>query len=84
MDADTLSTYLAARVQISRTSVAVLIQADRDLDYGPWRTSSRPAAPPASRKSAWPRGRAWANARRLAAPPSPGATLSVYFVIEIP
>jgi biopolymer transport protein TolR len=34
-DADTLSTYLAARVQTSRTSIAVLIQADRDLDYGP-------------------------------------------------
>jgi biopolymer transport protein ExbD len=35
MDPDTLSTYLAARVQTSRTSVAVLVQADRDMDYGP-------------------------------------------------
>ena len=35
MDADRLSTYLAARVQTSRTAVAVLIQADRDMDYGP-------------------------------------------------
>jgi biopolymer transport protein TolR len=35
MDADTLRTYLEARVQTSRTVVAVLIQADRDLDYGP-------------------------------------------------
>jgi len=34
MDPDTLSTYLAARVQTSRTSVAVLVQADRDMDYG--------------------------------------------------
>ena len=35
MDAETLSTYLAARVQTSRASVAVLVQADRDMDYGP-------------------------------------------------
>ena len=35
MDTDALRTYLEARVQSSRTSVAVLIQADRDLDYGP-------------------------------------------------
>ena len=35
MDIDTLSTYLAARVQGSRTSVYVLVQADRDMDYGP-------------------------------------------------
>jgi len=33
MDPDTLSTYLSARVQTSPTSVAVLVQADRDLDY---------------------------------------------------
>ena len=35
MDAETLSTYLAARVQTSRTSVAVFVQADRDMDYAP-------------------------------------------------
>jgi biopolymer transport protein TolR len=35
MDAETLSTYLAARVQTSPTSITVLVQADRDLDYGP-------------------------------------------------
>jgi biopolymer transport protein ExbD len=35
MDVETLSTYLAARVQTSRTSVAVLVQADRELDYAP-------------------------------------------------
>ena len=35
MDPDTLSTYLAARVQTSRTSIAVLVQADRDMDYAP-------------------------------------------------
>ena len=35
MDPDTLSTYLAARVQTTRTSVAVLVQADRDMDYAP-------------------------------------------------
>jgi len=35
MDLEALSTYLAARVQTSRTSLAVLIQADRDMDYGP-------------------------------------------------
>lgn len=35
MDADTLSAYLAARVQTARTSITVLIQADRGLDYGP-------------------------------------------------
>jgi biopolymer transport protein TolR len=35
MDADALRAYLEARVQTSRTSVAVLIQADRDMDYGP-------------------------------------------------
>ena len=34
MDVETLSTYLAARVQTSRTSIAVLVQADRDIDYG--------------------------------------------------
>jgi biopolymer transport protein TolR len=34
MDAETLGTYLAARVQTSRTAVAVLVQADRDMDYG--------------------------------------------------
>jgi biopolymer transport protein TolR len=34
MDPDMLSTYLTARVQTSRTSVAVLVQADRDMDYG--------------------------------------------------
>jgi biopolymer transport protein TolR len=34
MDLEALSTYLAARVQTSRTSLAVLIQADRDMDYG--------------------------------------------------
>jgi biopolymer transport protein TolR len=35
MDAETLSTYLAARVQTSRPAVAVLVQADRDMDYAP-------------------------------------------------
>ena len=35
MDVDGLSTYLAARVQTSRTSVSVLVQADRDMDYAP-------------------------------------------------
>jgi biopolymer transport protein ExbD len=35
MDPETLATYLSARVQTSRASVAVLIQADRDVDYGP-------------------------------------------------
>ncbi|HZM50275.1 MAG TPA: biopolymer transporter ExbD [Vicinamibacteria bacterium] len=35
MDVETLSTYLAARVQTSRSSIAVLIQADRDVEYAP-------------------------------------------------
>jgi biopolymer transport protein TolR len=35
MDLEALSTYLAARVQTSRTSLAVLVQADRDMDYAP-------------------------------------------------
>jgi biopolymer transport protein ExbD len=35
MDVDMLGTYLAARVQTSRTSVSVLVQADRDMDYAP-------------------------------------------------
>ena len=35
MDPETLATYLSARVQTSRTSVSVLVQADRDVDYAP-------------------------------------------------
>ena len=35
MDPETLATYLSARVQTSRTAVAVLIQADRDVEYAP-------------------------------------------------
>ena len=35
IDPETLATYLSARVQTSRASVAVLIQADRDVEYAP-------------------------------------------------
>jgi biopolymer transport protein ExbD len=33
MDLEALSAYLAARVQGSRAALAVLVQADRDMDY---------------------------------------------------